>query len=685
MISLLSFLGHLHPLLVHLPIGILILAVLLEFWQRFILRTTTMRAAIQFALLAGAVGATLSAGTGYLLAEQQTYDGDTLFWHRWLGIATALSAWVIWYFNDHRFYFPVLCSLVLMLSITGHFGGVLTHGENYLWEPFEQNNAQVSAVGLSVTPETPVFTGIIQPILQAKCVSCHKTGKTKGGLNLESLEGLFKGGENGPILLAGKPSESELLRRIHLPAQEEEHMPPKGKTQLTADELKLIAWWVEQGADSQKKVADYTLPEEIKSIFSNKTHQSPVFNTHQPAPNPASIKQLKSLGVSINRILPESNFLSVSLAGNQRMSPEMVQALQSISTQITWLDLAHSNLNDAWLQDIGPMPSLIRLNLSSTAITDAGLANLPKSLYLEYLNLMGTNVTDAGLSSIFGLTNLKTLYTWNSAVTNVGLQGLKQKMPTLDAVVGPEPDTSTTPLRLKSPKMLFGRTIFDDTLQVSLDFPFKGVDLYYTLDEASPTTQSIKYRNEPIVLHESTRVRAIASRKGWADSEITEAMFAKRKYKPAKASLDHAPSPKYAGSGGAALIDGLMGEVYSDKAFIGYEGEHVTTIIEFDKVVDISRVNIHCIENNNAWIFLPKSIQVWTSVDGKNYQLGAQAAYAMNSSMNPEKTHLLSLAFKQDIAARYLKIRLESPLKNPKWHPGAGQKCWIFMDEVLVE
>lgn len=97
---------------------------------------------------------------------------------------------------------------------------------------------------------TPVEEGIvafaeIKPILDARCIGCHGTQEPKDGVNLTSYTSVMKGGEKGPIVVAGKPEESELVEIID--GSHEPRMPFK-QDPLTDEEIAKISDWVAQGA-----------------------------------------------------------------------------------------------------------------------------------------------------------------------------------------------------------------------------------------------------------------------------------------------------------------------------------------------------------------------------------------------------------------------------------------------------
>lgn len=110
-----------------------------------------------------------------------------------------------------------------------------------------------------------VFQHVILPILEAKCNKCHNEEKSKGDLRMDSFEMVMKGGENGANIVPGKPAESLSIQRIDLPADDDEHMPPDGKDQLTPEETTLLRWWVQQGASATQKVAEAKFPAETQA------------------------------------------------------------------------------------------------------------------------------------------------------------------------------------------------------------------------------------------------------------------------------------------------------------------------------------------------------------------------------------------------------------------------------------
>lgn len=134
-----AFFGHFHVALVHLPIGILLFALLLQ-WLARKEKFKLLKPAVAVALLAGAVSAVLSCISGYLLSTTHRYDATLISWHLSSAIVLTVVAFTL-YVKEKNPGFDVpknllIASLFLLIIITGHLGGSLTHGAGYLTKPW---------------------------------------------------------------------------------------------------------------------------------------------------------------------------------------------------------------------------------------------------------------------------------------------------------------------------------------------------------------------------------------------------------------------------------------------------------------------------------------------------------------------------------------------------------------------
>lgn len=428
------FLGHLHPLLVHLPIGLVLLVALLEILARST-RFKDANANVGLILALTVPAAAVAALFGWLLSQAGGYQDKILQWHKWSGIATAIACAVAAFFyrlDLKKVYRWCLFPTVGLLVVAGHFGGSLTYGSDYFvrYAPASlrslftsQPKAPSPQTNHLDLAATPAFTGVVQPLLQQNCVSCHGPDKSKGGLRLDSVEAVLKGGKSGPVVVAGKSAESDLIKRMRLPLTDDDHMPPNGKPQPGADELALLQWWVDAGAPSNKKVGELKTSPRVSQILAVKLGAPvPVEKTVSPRLLNDVLAQASGLiddqSIAITPLSPKDPWLqcNASVAGTNFGDRDLAK-LVPIGANLRWLDLGGTAVTDAGLAKLAAMPNLTRLHLERTHITDSALANISSLHQLEYLNLYGTEVSDAGLDQLQTMAKLKQLYLWQTKVT----------------------------------------------------------------------------------------------------------------------------------------------------------------------------------------------------------------------------------------------------------------------------
>lgn len=450
------FLGRLHPLVVHLPIGILLLTALLELASRRP-AWAGVREAVPTGLALGTLTAVVSAAAGWLLAEEGGYESAMLDWHRILGIGVAVTAALAWA-ADHarrrgsalgaRSYPALLTLSVACLFGAGHLGGSLTHGADYLTSylpaPFRllagPSAADASVIG---DPEkAEVYETLIAPILSARCVACHGPDRQAGDLRLDSPEGIHAGGEDGPVLFAGQAFESELIRRLLLPPTDDDRMPPGNRPGVTPGELALLRWWIDGGASFDTTIADLEVSPDVATALTGLLpppgeRRTGVFALEIPAPDTQAIARLVATGLSIRPVAADLSLLQLETTNvARRFDDEMLGSLRPLAQQLTWIDLSGTAVTDAGLEVLAGMPHLTRLSLRETAVTDAGLRHLAGLQYLSHLNLYGTSVTDAGLDHLAQLPGLRALYLWQTQVTDEGVNRLTTRLPRLEVERG---------------------------------------------------------------------------------------------------------------------------------------------------------------------------------------------------------------------------------------------------------
>jgi uncharacterized membrane protein/mono/diheme cytochrome c family protein len=466
--------GRLHPLLVHLPIGILLFAAALMVFAR--LTKSDLGAAVSFAWGAGAFMALLSCAVGLLLAQSGDYDADMVQIHQWAGLLTAGLGTVTFFVRKYR-WIPASAT-VIVLSIAGHYGGNLTHGEGYLFSNGEevlqaeqpgkthqeQEVAVADSTGKKLIRRTFMYRDQVVPVLKAKCYSCHSATKKKGGLRLDTEAFIKKGGKNGAVLTAGNPAKSKVFTYLLLPEGDDRHMPPKGKLQLTRQQIAIVRNWIQRGASFKEEievieqsggdepiavlpllplVADSTIgvPAAKKPDLEATLLSKPV-----NAANQQILQKLKSQQVTLTKMATGSEYLSANFVNTKDFTPEIVQALQGIENQVVRLRLTGQPVQDKDVKHLAQFKNLTRLNLENTKITDSSLTLLAALPNLEHLNLYGTAVTDEGLAKLASSPNLKVVYLWQTKTTPEGVKRLLKARPDLKVETGTQqfvkPDTN---------------------------------------------------------------------------------------------------------------------------------------------------------------------------------------------------------------------------------------------------
>lgn len=436
--------GRLHPVLVHLPIGILLLAGL---FQLLALKPkyAGLHAATSIALFWGMIAAILSCISGYFLSQTGDYDEKLVDTHKWFGISTAFVSVIAYLFNrwENEFAKWTILLMVIGIIITGHLGGSLTHGTDYLtkgFSPKESLRTKEDLVEKEIKPiadvqEANVYADIIQPIFENKCYTCHNKSKKKGGLRLDEPSFILKGGKDGEVIKPGNAEESDMIKRLLLPRNDEDHMPPKEKPQLKENEIALIHWWITTGASFDKKTRELEQTEKIKQVLLALQKAKPKRSLPDVPEKPVEpaddkiIKQLREKGVVVIPVTRNSNYLSANFITVDSVTVREIALLGSLKKQLIWLKLSDKNISDTLLKGIGLLTNLTRLQLDNTSITDKGLVSLQTLTNLQYLNLVGTKVTSQGLIQLKNLPNLQSIYLYQTFISPSDWQQLKNNFP----------------------------------------------------------------------------------------------------------------------------------------------------------------------------------------------------------------------------------------------------------------
>ena len=410
-----QFLGRFHPLVVHLPIGLLVLVPVLEIAGA---RQPALREAAGFVLGLGFIGCLGAVTLGYLLAYGSGDAGLGVTRHMWGGITLTIGVLVCllarpWWTSGSvpRVYPVLLTCVLLLLSWAAHQGGSLTHGGNYLTKYMPAPMKRFLVLGNVQAKTVPgSFYAIhIGPIFDTNCVTCHGEEKMKGGLRLDSYALLMEGGKDGPVIVSGKPEQSLLLKRVTLPPDQSHFMPAEGKPPLKPEEIAWIRAWILDGASPAAiTVAGVSIRQETEVPLvpvGNYSEWMPeirkMANRQGAKLMPVSSKP--SDGLILNTEDVAGTFDDAQLAQFQKFAPYIVE-----------VELGGTAVTNASFDTLSKFTHLRALHLERTAVTGDGLAKLAPLSQLTYLNLSGTKVTKTVLAPLSSMKNLRHVYLYNT-------------------------------------------------------------------------------------------------------------------------------------------------------------------------------------------------------------------------------------------------------------------------------
>ena len=470
---LLLFLGRFHPLVVHLPIGLLLLAALFDVLARF-RAFAHLRPAILTILLCAALAAALAVFHGCLLAAGAGDTSEALDDHLWAGVALALFLFAllpihvlahagccrIWAFG----YRLALWFSVLLLSIASHLGGNLTHGPDYLvkYMPAEMKTALAPLpapirefIGLPAATPVAQFTlydALLAPAFENHCVACHNEAKPKGGLRMDSLAELMKGGDTGPAISLGNLAKSEVHRRVSLPMDDDEFMPPDGKKPMSKEALALLTWWIESAKPGETLLSELgTVPSEVQSaIDAFLAKQAQDGASAESAGKPSLEAQLAAINADLNARLmpisrrPEDGVMLVTAGLGATFDDAGLAKIAPVAEHLRDVDLSRTGVTDGGLAVLGKAVGVRQLRLDNTQIGSSGIAMLRPMQKLEVLNLYGTAIDDQAIDSLATLGGLRRLYIAQTKISLEGQQKLARALPQCVIVANSTPEAADT-------------------------------------------------------------------------------------------------------------------------------------------------------------------------------------------------------------------------------------------------
>lgn len=683
--------GRMHPVVLHLPIGLLVMSFLL--WAiRKKIEPNSFQTIFLFSLQLTALAASLTALMGFFLSQEGGYESSTLLVHKTAGVLLSFLCCglliIYQYFPARKILLNVsMIAAIITMFVAGDFGAILTHGVGFVWQPLQGEKIEAED---KITDSSSLFTAAIKPILKAKCFSCHNDKKAKGELVMTSPEKLLAGGKNGPIWIAGDPLNSHIIQNINLPLEEKKHMPPKGKAQLTPDEIKLIHAWIDDGADFEKTLKDYPDTDSLRILasgFINIPTQPEVQEEEydfSPA-SAATIQRLNNPFLSVFSLSVNSPALQADFFVRQNFDRKNLDELLSVKEQLVALNLSNMPVTDADMKTISKFNNLEKLILNNTEITSKALEELQKLKKLHSLSIAGTRV-DKGAAEYFAeFASLKEVFTWNSGISQSEASKMQEKNKNIIFNTGYLADKNEI-LKLNKPVLKNENFVLSGEEKIILKHYLPGTEIRFTTDGSVPDSSSAAIYKSPVAINGFTVLKTRATKSGWYSSDVDEYYFFEKGIIPQKAELIYPPNKDYKGRGAASLIDGKKGtaENFKDTAWMGFREQPFAARFYFDQAPEINSITISYGNNVSGYILPPALLEVWGGDSNGKFVLLKKVIPA-GVKKEDIKTNRVE-GIKIDIpGSRYKSYRVvaKNIMKLPQWHPGKGDKGWVFIDEIF--
>lgn len=681
--SWLQVMGRMHPLVLHFPIVLFMLFIVLQFYKSSSTSVPNYNGPKASGLLLLTVfTASVTALMGLLLSKESGYDVDGIKLHKYAGAGLSVLA-LIWYsslsyIQSSRAFTSGFSVIAMILIVTtGHQGGNITHGENYLLAPVAP---EVTKPTVDIN-DALVFRDMVQPIINAKCVSCHSQKKAKGGLIMETEAGLLKGGKNGPLWAKDKPELSLLLERIHLPEDNKKHMPLKGKPQLDEDEMAILYHWIKSGASFKTKLTDLS-PADTLYIIASEMFGQGGNETYSFAPaSESDVEKLSNGNRVIHEIATGSPALSAVFYNKQNYTTDALKELLPLKEQLVDLNMANMPVKDADVALIKTFANLRHLNLNNTSITGNGIKELAGLKYLKDLSVTGTGIGLKDLSVLANTNSLKKIFAWNTAVKDVDANQWNSGKHPSKIMMGFNADTLI--LKLTPPIITNDLFVLKSSLPLKLKHYINGVSIRYTTDGSEPDSLKSPLYDGKVSITKNTVVKTRAFKSGWISSDVSEASFYLSTYTPDSAVFLQPVDNSYKGNGAATLIDGIKsGLNFRNGEYVGFRNNPMLTLFYFGQPTKLSSVTVSTMVDIDGYLMPPHSVAVWGGPDAGHLKLLGQLKPAQPTKSAPGYAQAQEITF-PTMDVKVVKIMVEPVPKLPLWHRGKNDKGWVFMDEVF--
>ena len=676
-----------HPLILHFPIVLFILTWILFFFRSRIEKDfPPINKIINSLLFISSLLIAVTVILGLLLSKEGGFDGSSFEWHKYTGIALSLlSMGLLAYlrFSKNEEYplaFTVGINLALvMLLFVGHFGASLTHGEDFITSPLmNKGSKQLDS------ESAMVFEDAVLPILQAKCMSCHSSSKPKGNLILTDSISILKGGKHGKLFISGDPMKSLMIDRLLLDIENQHRMPPKGKPQLSIDEINLLKAWIKSGGKFDIPLSAFkeqdTLYQSVKAVYGFEGPENYEF----ASADENQIKELSTPYRVIKTIDAGSPALDVNFYGIDFFNDKSLSELLPISEQIVSLNLSSMSVRKEDIQTILNFKNLRILKLNNTKLSNDDILLLSGLKNIKSISLIGTDIKKDGLEKLASMPNIRKVYVWNTPIKQEDLDLIRKKHPALKIDAGIKLDDKQT-LALTPPKINPSRSFFQKEVLISLSHPIKDVQFYYTLDGSDPDSSSALLYRSPFKVLKDVELRVKSKKQGWLPSNEVRQNFYATYITPRNVILETKPNQQYKAQKEKSFFDlESGGNNNADGKWLGFQGNDFSTSLFFDKQVNVDTISLSIKQEYGQHIYPPQYIEVWGGTDTSNLKLLNNVRLELDKPDTMRNRRIIACSVPNRNVG-VLRLKTKHYTKIPEGFPGNGSIPWLFVDEIILK
>ena len=219
---------------------------------------------------------------------------------------------------------------------------------------------------------------------------------------------------------------------------------------------------------------------------------------------------------------------------------------------------------------------------------------------------------------------------------------------------------------------------------VKMNCKNKNAKIRYTFDGTEPNENSLEYL-QPFVIKKSCKVHARAFLNNIPSVIQSDFEIFHHNGIGKEVHYKNECSKKYACDSCVTLVNGVKGSLnFWDGQWQGFKGNDLGATIDLGEIISIKSISTSFLQKINSWIFLPEFVEFAVSNDNATFQIISK----IDNVVSNKKTGVIQQDFSadfSDIQAKYIQVNAKNIAICPEWHQGAGEKAWIFVDEIIVQ